>query len=226
MVEEEEEEEGHWAVGHQFQRDGARWDQLQASGADEREGAPASEARAAPLGGRSRSAHDAGSQTPNQRAGAHSNGGRSAEPPRRRRSGSSGAEAGAATALLAQGAVGAGSDKAWVRNVLGQSTPALQQAMDLMSEGELTELEAEARLIQSSVRTWLVRRNYKTLRDATRVLQGGAAVRRARGRALLTRRTPSPQLPRRSWRAGGSRGTAPQRGRSRRPLGGCSRDGS
>lgn len=44
-------------------------------------------------------------------------------------------------------------------------------AWSLMSEDERTEVEEEVRRIQSNVRMWLLRRNYRNLRTATRFLQ-------------------------------------------------------
>ena len=47
----------------------------------------------------------------------------------------------------------------------------LVQAMSLMSDEEQLSLEADARRIQTNVRSWLLRRNYRSMRDAARKLQ-------------------------------------------------------
>jgi len=48
----------------------------------------------------------------------------------------------------------------------------LDVAMAMMGQEELSSLEDEASTIQHSVRAWLVRRHYQSMRDATRILQG------------------------------------------------------
>ena len=43
--------------------------------------------------------------------------------------------------------------------------------MSLMTDRELSDLEDEARVIQSNFRGWLYRRNFKNVQNATRKLQ-------------------------------------------------------
>lgn len=47
----------------------------------------------------------------------------------------------------------------------------LDVAMSLMGPGELAKLEDEARVIQNNVRAWILRKNYKQLRDTSKFLQ-------------------------------------------------------
>ncbi len=48
----------------------------------------------------------------------------------------------------------------------------LDQAMKFMGAEELQEIESEATIIQNNVRAWLLRKNYRNLRDAALTLQG------------------------------------------------------
>ena len=56
--------------------------------------------------------------------------------------------------------------------------------MSMMGPQELSAVENEVKLIQSNVRTWLLRKNYTNLRDAARTLQ--LAWREHRGAATST----------------------------------------
>jgi hypothetical protein len=47
----------------------------------------------------------------------------------------------------------------------------LDLAMSMMGPQELLAVEDEVKLIQSNVRTWLLRKNYTNLRDAAKTLQ-------------------------------------------------------
>ncbi|CAM9659061.1 unnamed protein product, partial [Phaeothamnion confervicola] len=69
-----------------------------------------------------------------------------------------------------------------VSSVLGVGDEGrLRAAMSMMAPAELNALEEEATVIQQGVRTWLLRRNYRSLRSAARTLQG-AWRERQRGR--------------------------------------------
>jgi len=59
-----------------------------------------------------------------------------------------------------------------VQSVLSETDKeSLDVAMSMMTESELGKVEAEVRVIQNNVRTWLLRKNYTNLREAARVLQ-------------------------------------------------------
>lgn len=59
-----------------------------------------------------------------------------------------------------------------VKSVLSESdVESLDLAMSLMGPQELCAVENEVKVIQSNVRTWLLRKNYTSLRDAARTLQ-------------------------------------------------------
>ena len=58
-----------------------------------------------------------------------------------------------------------------VASVISENDASLVQAMSLMSDEEQLSLEADARRIQTNVRSWLLRRNYRSMRDAARKLQ-------------------------------------------------------
>ncbi|EQC25433.1 hypothetical protein SDRG_16699 [Saprolegnia diclina VS20] len=63
-------------------------------------------------------------------------------------------------------------DKIEVSSVMDDSdVTKLEAAMQLMGPDELALLEEEARVIQSNVRAWLLRRSYKHMRETTQKLQ-------------------------------------------------------
>lgn len=57
----------------------------------------------------------------------------------------------------------------------------LDVAMSMMGPQELAKVESEVKLIQSNVRTWILRKNYTNLRDAARVLQTAWRVKKKDG---------------------------------------------
>mmetsp|Transcript_15268 Transcript_15268/g.22982 ORF Transcript_15268/g.22982 Transcript_15268/m.22982 type:complete len:868 (+) Transcript_15268:91-2694(+) len=81
-----------------------------------------------------------------------------------------------------------------VQSVLSETDKeSLDLAMSMMGPQEINAVEEEVRLIQSNVRTWLLRKNYTNLRDAARILQ--LAWRERRGGSVSRIRKPREPIP-------------------------------
>jgi hypothetical protein len=64
-------------------------------------------------------------------------------------------------------------DTADIQSVLSETDmESLDVAMSMMGEDERKQVENEVLIIQSNVRAWLLRKNYISLRDSARILQG------------------------------------------------------
>ena len=82
--------------------------------------------------------------------------------------------------LAAAGGVLLGADEGDASSVITESDKeSLDVAMSLMEPSELGELEEEARVIQSNVKAWIMRRNYKRMREAVNTLEDRWLERRA-----------------------------------------------
>lgn len=77
------------------------------------------------------------------------------------------------------------------QSVLSESDmESLDVAMSMMGPQELEKVESEVKLIQSNVRTWILRKNYTNLRDAARVLQTAWRVKKKDGPQDCSTSTP------------------------------------